>query len=138
MKEKAEDRVRRDPELKSVRIETFRSGGPGGQHQNKTSSGVRVRVRVDDAVLLTRLKQLFPGSVTDTGELLSKSTAQPKQARNRDSAFSLLERKLKTARRPVKPRKKTRPKKSANEKRLTKKKQQSQKKQSRRKPHLDD
>lgn len=25
-----------------VRIETFRSGGPGGQHQNKTESGVRV------------------------------------------------------------------------------------------------
>jgi peptide chain release factor 1 len=24
-------------------IETFRSGGPGGQHQNKTESGVRVR-----------------------------------------------------------------------------------------------
>lgn len=25
-----------------LRVETFRSGGPGGQHQNKTESGVRV------------------------------------------------------------------------------------------------
>ncbi len=24
-------------------IQTFRSGGPGGQHQNKTDSGVRIR-----------------------------------------------------------------------------------------------
>jgi ribosome-associated protein len=28
--------------LKECRIETFRSGGPGGQHQNTTDSGVRL------------------------------------------------------------------------------------------------
>jgi len=28
-------------ERKDYRCDTFRSGGPGGQHQNKTSSGVR-------------------------------------------------------------------------------------------------
>jgi protein subunit release factor A len=27
---------------KDFRVETFRSGGPGGQHQNKTESGVRI------------------------------------------------------------------------------------------------
>lgn len=28
--------------LAECRVETFRSGGPGGQHQNKTESGVRL------------------------------------------------------------------------------------------------
>ncbi len=31
-------------------IETFRSGGPGGQHQNKTESGVRIRHPASGAV----------------------------------------------------------------------------------------
>lgn len=28
--------------IKDCKVDTFRSGGPGGQHQNKTSSGVRI------------------------------------------------------------------------------------------------
>lgn len=28
--------------LDDCRVETFRSGGPGGQHQNKVASGVRI------------------------------------------------------------------------------------------------
>lgn len=31
-----------DELLAECRVETFRSGGPGGQHQNKTESGVRL------------------------------------------------------------------------------------------------
>lgn len=43
------DRTRRiaipasdDELLDECRVETFRSGGPGGQHQNRTESGVRL------------------------------------------------------------------------------------------------
>lgn len=34
---------------KDFDIQTFRSGGPGGQHQNKTNSGVRIIHRVSGA-----------------------------------------------------------------------------------------
>lgn len=33
-----------------LEIQTFRSGGPGGQHQNKTDSGVRIIHRASGAV----------------------------------------------------------------------------------------
>jgi protein subunit release factor B len=36
--------------LKDCDVQTFRSGGPGGQHQNKTNSGVRIKHRDSGAV----------------------------------------------------------------------------------------
>ena len=39
---------------KDFDIQTFRSGGPGGQHQNKTDSGVRIRHRASGAVSESR------------------------------------------------------------------------------------
>lgn len=36
--------------LKDCDVQTFRSGGPGGQHQNKTESGVRIVHRESGAV----------------------------------------------------------------------------------------
>lgn len=35
---------------KEFEIQTFQSGGPGGQHQNKTDSGVRIIHKVSGAV----------------------------------------------------------------------------------------
>lgn len=35
---------------KDFEIQTFQSGGPGGQHQNKTSSGVRIIHKASGAV----------------------------------------------------------------------------------------
>jgi protein subunit release factor B len=35
---------------KDFKLQTFRSGGPGGQHQNKTDSGVRITHKVSGGV----------------------------------------------------------------------------------------
>ena len=35
---------------KDFRVDTFRTGGPGGQHQNKTNSGVRITHLASGAV----------------------------------------------------------------------------------------
>ena len=40
--------------LAECEVETFRSGGPGGQHQNVTDSGVRLRHRPTGAVVVCR------------------------------------------------------------------------------------
>jgi len=60
--------------LRQCRVDTFRSGGPGGQHQNVTESGVR----------LTHLP---------TGEVVSCRSARS-QHRNRKLALARLRERL--------------------------------------------
>lgn len=45
---------------KDFRIDTFRSGGPGGQHQNKTDSGVRITHLESGAVGESRSERFQP------------------------------------------------------------------------------
>ena len=73
--------------LAQCRVETFRSGGPGGQHQNVTESGIR-------------LVHLPTG-------LRVSSRAERSQHRNRALALERLREKLEARRRRAKPRVKT-------------------------------
>jgi len=43
--------------LAACDVETFRSGGPGGQHQNVTDSGVRLRHRASGVVVTSRARR---------------------------------------------------------------------------------
>jgi protein subunit release factor B len=59
---------------KDFEIKTFRSGGPGGQHQNKTDSGVRIIHKASGAVGESRTdrsqynnKRLALKRLTETG-----------------------------------------------------------------------
>ena len=98
-------------------VETFRSGGPGGQHQNVTESGVRITHR--------------PTGVT------AVARDERSQHRNRELALRRLREKLEelTA---VKPERiATRPSRAARAKRLDNKKRRSKAKRLRRKPETD-
>jgi ribosome-associated protein len=87
---------------REVVIETFRAGGPGGQHRNKTDSAVRLRH--------------LPSGVT---VIAADSRSQH---RNRETAFVRLIAKLKRLNRIPRPRVPTRVPKGAIERRLAGKK----------------
>jgi len=99
-------------DLRQVRIEVFKSSGPGGQHKNKRLTAVR-------AVHIT------------TG-LTAVGQERRSQEANRKLALMRLEAKVLKARHRPKPRKRVRPSRAMHERRLAWKKKNKQKKQMRR------
>lgn len=111
----AADRPRSGADLLAqCRVDTFRSGGAGGQHQNKVESGVR----------LTHLP---------TGVVVS-SRRHRSQHRNRQDALERLETELEARSRTRKPRIPTAVPKRERRKRLEAKKRRSRLKKLRDRP----
>ena len=104
--------------LAQCRVETFRSGGPGGQHQNVTESGVR----------LVHLP---------TGICVS-SRAQRSQHRNRALALARLREKLEARRERAKPRVKTSVPRAQKVRRREAKRRRGETKRLRKEPLADD
>ena len=104
--------------LAECRVETFRSGGPGGQHQNKTESGVR----------LTHL----PTGISVTARE-SRS-----QHRNRQVPLARLRSALAEAMREETPRKPTKTPRSEKRKRLEEKRRRADVKRTRKKPEPEE
>lgn len=104
--------------LGQCRVDVFRSGGKGGQHQNVTESGVR----------LTHLS---------TGTVVTSRRFRSQRANKRKALFTLRKRLVDLHRR-VKRRIPTRLSRRARERRLSLKKRHSSKKLLRRKPRVDD
>jgi ribosome-associated protein len=97
---------------REVDVETFRSGGPGGQHRNVTDSAVRLVHRLS-GVRVT-------------------ATESRSQHQNREMAFARLIERLRTLNRPVKRRVPTRRPKAAAQRRLDEKKRRQAAKRLRR------
>jgi protein subunit release factor A len=104
--------------LKECNVDTFRAGGKGGQHLNKTESAVR----------MTHLP---------TGTVVSCQDERSQYQNKRKCLLQLREKLVALNYRPPK-RIPTRKSRSAKEKILETKRKQSQKKQLRQKPEMDD
>ena len=104
--------------LKECNVDTFRAGGKGGQHLNKTESAVR----------MTHLP---------TGEVVTCQDERSQYQNKRKCLLQLREKLVALNYRPPK-RIPTRKPRSAKEKILETKRKQSQKKQLRQKPEMDD
>ena len=99
-------------------VDTFRSGGKGGQHANKTESAVRLTHRPSGLVVTSQQER--------------------SQWQNKRIALEELRRRLEWLRRPRKRRVETRPPPSARRNRLEGKAVQARKKAQRRRPGPSD
>ena len=105
--------------LADCEVQTFRAGGPGGQHQNVTDSAVRLRH--------------LPTGLTVT------CRAQRSQYMNKMDALRRLRLKLKKLNEPPPPpRRPTRPSRAAKERRLAGKARRAAAKRLRRPPSAED
>ncbi|MCF6228408.1 MAG: aminoacyl-tRNA hydrolase [Planctomycetes bacterium] len=116
-----------------------RSGGPGGQHVNKTSSKALLRWDLNTAKsipqpVMVRLRTQQSKYITEAGELQITCESTRSQHRNREICIERLLEMLKAAEYAPKRRRPTKPSRGAIRRRQESKKRLSQKKQNRKKP----
>lgn len=102
---------------REVDLETYRAGGPGGQHRNKADTAVRIHHRAS--------------GVTVT------ATERRSQRQNRELAFERLIKRLKAMNTVPKKRRPTAPSRGSVERRLESKRKRKSTKASRSKPVVD-
>lgn len=111
------------------------SGGPGGQHANRTRSAVRLRFDVAASSLPEDIKRKLSarlGPVVDVTSSESRS-----QFRNRAIARQRLTEKLSAALVDPAERRATRPTRSSKQKRLDRKRARGELKKQRRRPEIE-
>ena len=120
------------------------TGGPGGQHVNRTETGVQLRFNVSESSFLkpaikARLLVLAGRRADAAGVIMIEARSSRSQYRNREQARIRLAELIEKASNPPRKRVKTRPTRAAKKKRLRAKRHRSNLKQkSRGKPGPDD
>lgn len=120
-----------------VELRASRSGGPGGQHANKTASRIEAIFDVRaSAVLSDAQKSRIAGRLGPRVTAVSQDSRG--QARNREIALERLRGRLAEAVVPRKQRRATRPGRASRERRLHDKRRRSEHKRNRRRPTGED
>jgi ribosome-associated protein len=120
-----------------------RSGGPGGQHVNTSSTRIEVWWDVAGSPSLTgqqraRLLERLATRLDGEGRLRIVASESRSQLRNREAATERLRELVASALAVAKPRKRTKPSRAAKAARLEAKRRRSATKRERRSPRHDD
>ena len=129
--------------LRELRFEFSRSGGPGGQHVNKTNSRASLRWQVRDTAHLpagvkARFLERYARRISRDWELVIHSQRFRDQGRNIADCLERLREMLAGVADAPARRRATRPTRASKERRLQEKKQRSSRKQNRRPPKSDE
>lgn len=129
--------------LAELDFRASRSGGPGGQHVNTSSTRVELSWDVAGSPSLTpaqrdRLLRRLASRLDGTGRLRLVSSASRSQLRNREDATERLRAIVAEGLLVPKPRKRTKPSRAAKAARLESKRRRSATKRDRRRPGRDD
>jgi ribosome-associated protein len=137
------DRVKLKSWIRTKGEEIFsRSGGPGGQHINKVSTKVTLKLPVDKIPEITEaeldlLRSRLSKKINNEGELVIQASEERSQSKNRRRAEERALHLILDGVRQDKKRRSTKPGKAAKERRLSRKKKRSRLKQYRKKPETD-
>jgi ribosome-associated protein len=116
------------------RFET--SGGPGGQHANRSETAVRLRFQVNESSLPVEAREKLASRL---GNIVEVSAAESRsQHQNREMARRRLAQRIEEALVDPEQRRKTRPTRASADRRLIEKKARSEVKKQRRRPGIDD
>ena len=123
--------------LSELRFQVSRSGGPGGQHVNTSSTRVELWWDAAHSPSLTpeeraRVLAKLGTRLTEDGQLRLVSAATRSQAQNRAGAIERFQAVLAQALAVPKRRKATKPSRGVKERRLQEKRQRSERKRERR------
>ena len=111
------------------------SGGPGGQHANRTRSQVRLRFRISGSSLPEEIQAKLIERLGDVVEIQSSESRS--QFRNRAIARRRLVERISSALSETPQRRATKPTRSARRRRLEEKRARSELKRQRRRPDIE-